>query len=52
MKEIKVDLKENGTFLFVCRCLFSNLSVVGIGRALNAMKDDKIGAFELHSSIN
>jgi hypothetical protein len=29
----------------------SNYSVVGIGRMMNAMIDDKLGAFELHSSI-
>ena len=38
-------------YLFV-DVLFSNLFVVGIGRMMNAMMDDKLGTFEFHSSIN
>ena len=48
VKEMKVDM---GAFLLVCWYLFSNLFMAGIGRMLNAIKDDKLGAFELHSSI-
>ena len=51
MKEIKAGLQKNGTFLSF-DALFSNLFAVGTGRILKAMKDDKLGAFELHSSIN
>ena len=32
--------------------LDTNIQVKGIGRTLNAMEDDKLGAFELHYSIN
>ena len=39
-------------YLFVDAFFFSNLFSVGIGRMMNAMIDDKLGAFELHSSIN
>ena len=52
MKEIKAGQQQTGTFLLACRFLFSNLFVMGIGRMLNAILDDKLGAFELHSSIN
>ena len=51
MKEIKGGVQQTGTFLLVCRCLFSNLFAVGIGRMMKAMIDDKLGDFELHSSI-
>ena len=42
MKELKVDM---GTFLLLLSYLFSNLFTVGIGRMLNAIKDDRLGAF-------
>ena len=51
MKEIKGVVQQTGKFLLVSRCLSSNLFAVGIGRMMNAMIDDKLGAFELHSSI-
>ena len=51
VKEIKGGVQQTGTFLLVCRCLFSNLFAVGIGRMMKAMIDDKLGDFELHSSI-
>ena len=49
VKEMKVDL---GTLFFTClSILFSNIFVVGTGRMMNTIKDEKLGAFELHSSI-
>ena len=53
MKEIKLGLQQTGTS-FTCSFMpfLSNLFAVGIERTLNAMKDDRLGAFELHSSIN
>jgi hypothetical protein len=30
---------------------FSNFFAVGIGRMINTIKDEKLGALELHSSI-
>ena len=52
VKEIKTGVQQNGTFLLVCVYHFSNLSAVGIGRMLNAMRDDKHGAIEFHPSID
>ena len=52
VKEIKGGVQQTGTFLLVCLYLSSNLFVVDIGRMVNAMIDDKLGAFELCSSIN
>ena len=52
VKEIKIAVQQTGTFFLVCSCLFSNLIAVRIGRTLNAMKDDKLGALKLHSFID
>ena len=52
VKEIKGGVQQTGTFLLVCSFLSSNLFMVDIGRMVNAMIDDKQGAFELCSSIN
>jgi hypothetical protein len=53
VKEMKGGVQQTGTFLLlVCSYLSSNLFAVDIGRMVNAMIDDKLGAFELHSSIN
>ena len=49
--EVKGMKADMGTFLLVFWYLFSNLFTVGLGRMLNAIKDDKLGAFELNSSI-
>jgi hypothetical protein len=50
--QVKVGLQQTGTFLLTYLLnFFSNLFAVGIGRTLNAMIDDKLGASELHSSI-
>ena len=46
VKEMKVGI---GTFLLVCSYFFSDLITAGIGRMLNAIKDDKLGTFESHS---
>ena len=53
VKEIKVDLQHAGTsfFFFLVDIFSSDNFTVGIGRMLNAIKDEKLGAFELHSSI-
>ena len=49
--DTNIQVNEIGTFFLVCSHLFSNLFTVGIGRMLKVINDDKLGAFELHSSI-
>ena len=50
MKEIKGGVQQTGTFFLVLLgTLFYNLSVMVIGWMMNALMDDKLGAFELHS---
>ena len=58
VKEIKGGVQQTGTFLLVCLYLSSDLFVVDTGRMMNTIKDDmntiqdeKLGAFELRSSI-
>ena len=52
VKEIKGGVQQTGMFLLVFSFLSSNLFMVDIGRMVNAMIDDKLGAFKLRSSIN
>ena len=52
VKEIKGGVQQTGIFLLACSYLSSNLFVVDTGRMVNAIIDDKQGAFELRSCIN
>ena len=45
VKEIKGGVQQTGMFLLVFSFLSSNLFMVDIGRMVNAMIDDKQGAF-------
>ena len=48
MNEIKIDM---GTFFPPFIMTFSNVFAVGIVQMKHIMVDEKLGAFELHSSI-
>ena len=42
VKEVMGGMQQTGAYLCVCWCLFPNLFMVGIGRMMNAMIDDKL----------